>query len=150
MSLIGIPEFGFEKCTLFNLYAPNDNKVRADFFRQVQTELKLWGKNRNCDQLIITADFSCIVDKDDKGTNNFNHNDESVREMKSLINLFSLKDVWQKFNPGKKQFIRRQLDQFNCNRNVAVRLDRWYVSSKLLPNVENATLLRAKSPTTCQ
>ena len=44
MSLIGIPEFGFEKCSLVNLYTPNGDKVRADFFRQAPTELKFWQK----------------------------------------------------------------------------------------------------------
>ena len=108
-----MPDHGIGELTVVNLYAPNDIKLRAKFFQEVQTELTAWQQKHNCDQLIMTGDFNCIVEGRDKNKNNCNHNEESVRELRSLINRFQMVDAWRRLNPDKQQYTWRQLDSNN-------------------------------------
>lgn len=143
-TLIKIMDFDIDELILVNIYAPNDKKDRCSFFKNLHKEIENWQKLHNCDQLMVTGDFNCITDAQDRSNckDDFRiQNDVSSRELVNLINELNLVDVWRKFHPDIKQFTWRQVDSNNVNRNVAVRLDKWYVSPTLIGNIDKCYIV---------
>ncbi len=140
-TLFQIKEFGIDRTILVNVYAPNGKRDRAVFFKNLSQEIDTWRVAHNCDQLMITGDFNCVLNQNDKNTESRIDRDDSSKELQELINQLNLIDIWRKYNKDKKQFTWRQINTNNNNRNVAVRLDRWYISPSLLGNVEKCYIV---------
>lgn len=141
-ALTKIEEFDFDKIIIVNVYAPNGKKDRADFFIKLLQEIKDWQILHQCRDLILTGDFNCVTDSRDKNVDNFQvDKDESARVLLNLRSELDLTDIWRKLNPDKRQYTWRQIDTTNNRRNIATRLDRWYVSSGLIGNVEKCYIV---------
>lgn len=140
-TLFTVKDYDMGSIFLVNVYAPNGKKDRADFFQTLGIEMEAWGKRHNCNHLILTGDFNCILEEVDKNKPCEIDRDPSARKLKEILNRFDLIDTWRRLNPDKKQFTWRQIDGTNINRNVAVRLDRMYISQNLLGNVEKCYIV---------
>jgi len=140
-TLFTIKEFGIDKTILVNVYAPNGKRERAVFFKNLLDEINAWRVTHDCDQLMVTGDFNCILKPEDKSKECRVDRDESSKQLQELICQLNLTDVWRKLNKNKKQYTWRQVDTVNETRNVAVRLDRWYISPSLMGNVEKCYIV---------
>ncbi len=77
--------------TLCCIYAPNDQKNRSDFFKN----LKFW-ITRNSDSpenTIIGGDFNCALNENDR-VNEAGNKDPSRNDLKSLLKSLKLDDTW--------------------------------------------------------
>ena len=140
--MIDFFDFDIGKVILVNVYAPNDKKDRCEFFNRLQQEIKSWQTIHNCDQVMLTGDFNCITEGQDRSKDGFKIQDDvSAKALIKLTTELNLIDVWRKFHPDKKQFTWRQIDSNNENRNIAVRLDKWYVSPILIGNIDKCYIV---------
>ena len=77
--------------TIINVYAPNNEKQRSEFFKG----LHLWIlENANApDSMIFAGDFNCCLLKQDRSTQT-HLNDKSRTQLNKLISSFDLRDQW--------------------------------------------------------
>ncbi len=141
-TLLKFNDFDIEKLMMVNVYAPNEKRDRALFFKNLLHEIKEWQILHQCNEIMLTGDFNCVTDTQDKNTEGFRvEKDESAKQLVDLLNELNLVDIWRKLHPDKRQYSWRQVDTTNSKRNVAVRLDRWYISPSLIGNVEKCYIV---------
>lgn len=68
--------------SLVNVYAPNSEKERTEFFKRLQAWIDKY--TLNTDGLILCGDFNCQVE---------NCNDKNVNLLRKLLNHFALNDA---------------------------------------------------------
>src|SRR5882672_7459853 len=79
---------------LINLYAPNNDKEKEDFFKKVTTMVK---KNEN-KNLCIMGDFNCVENNIDRSPPH-KDNEAAVASLKKMVTHHKLVDVWRMQNP---------------------------------------------------
>ena len=68
--------------TLVNIYAPNNEKDRNDFFKRINTWISQ--NASNLDNIILCGDFNCQLD--------VNNNDKSAGTLKKILKMIELND----------------------------------------------------------
>ena len=97
-----------ETLYMINLYAPNTDKEKSIFFKQLHGVMKQIGITRN-DCVIMGGDWNTILDpKIDKVGGVIKTGDTKTLEMKSLLIDLGLVDFWRLKNPTTKRFTYRQ------------------------------------------
>src|SRR5882724_11808604 len=105
-----------------NIYAPNNDAEKVEFFRKLTSKL---GKHRS-KNLCIVGDFNCIESDVDRNPPN-KDNEEVIKSLKKMIEKSGLIDVWRMQNPMGKAFSFIQTSS-----NSMARIDRIYVHKNLL------------------
>lgn len=116
--------------TFVNLYAPNIEKERNIFFKNVNDFIN----KHAIGSLVVAGDMNDALTKLDRKSN-YSKNDKKVikpvNSLKVLIKTNDLIDVWRNFNPEKRQFTWRRL-----NPPQASRIDMFFTQKDLMPNIQ--------------
>ena len=109
---------------LVNVYAATQRQYREGFFCRLNSELIKHYKG-NC-ELILGGDWNCVlnISKDVQGTNNRYY--KKPTNLKKIMNIYALCDVWRLMHPGDKQYTWR-----NTSLKRASRLDFWLVTKEI-------------------
>ena len=70
--------------TLLNIYAPNNENEKNDFFMKIITWI--CQNARNLDNIILCGDFNCQFYED--------NNDKGVSTFKKILKMMDLNDCW--------------------------------------------------------
>ena len=81
--------------TLVNVYAPNKEKERINYFQNLEMLINRYSKNK--ENLIIAGDMNCCLNEDDRSTNT-HENDQSRTIVKNLAIDFNVTDTWKEQN----------------------------------------------------
>ena len=111
---------------IVNIYAPTNVTDRKRFFSKLNEYFFPNAK------LIIGGDFNCIDSKRDKYGRSAANISEDAKKLKSDFRLI---DVWRSKNPTDRQFT-----WFNSNMTIGSRLDNYFISKQLLPQVCNCQI----------
>ena len=115
---------GYE-CKLISVYAPNNGAERKHFFHD------LYGNFMGSNPIILGGDFNCVENiAIDKLGGNEKRGDTGTDQLKKILTDFNLIDTFRKKYPHNREFTW-------SSQGVSVRLDRFYVSKCLLPNLNN-------------
>ena len=108
---------------LMNIYAPNKDHEKRDFFQNVNNILQ--GMNIAADRSIISGgDWNSIFDENlDKSGGQRHASNIVLNDMQAIINDHDLIDIWRIRNPTSKRFTFRQKTPL-----VQTRLDYFLVS----------------------
>ena len=79
--------------TLINIYAPNNEKDRIEFFKKLTSWINRHSKNLEC--IVLCGDFNCQIDSE--------RNDKSVDILKKIMKTFYLKDSWLHLGKSNEQ-----------------------------------------------
>ena len=83
--------------TLVALYAPNQDS--PGFLRNISEKLKDRSEHK-----IIIGDFNLVLDVEKDRQNTYFNNNRAKEELESLMEEYSLDDIWRTRNPEKKEF----------------------------------------------
>ena len=110
---------------LINIYAPNDDKDRCEFFEDVYPYVMTTNNK------IFGGDFNCIGNpKIDKIGGNINRGKIGFENLRNIINDFELFDVYRLFKPNDVNVTWHS----KC---TSCRLDRLYFSNCIKPLIKN-------------
>ena len=110
---------------LVNVYAPIIPRERKQFFQSFKHVLK--GKHH----IILGGDFNCVVDISlDKSGGNDIYGNLASQNLVQVCNDHNLIDIFRKLHPHEQSYTWR-----NSLHNIFCRLDRFYISDSLIPNV---------------
>ena len=87
--------------TLINIYAPNTENARIDFFKRLKTWISQHAANDS--NIIFVGDFNCAMSCKDRYLQTVN-NDKSSRILQELLDYLDVKDLWRQVNPDKEGF----------------------------------------------
>ena len=119
-----------KKFTLFNLYAPNEDK--SEFFDEIFDTLKEF----DCESIIIGGNFNCILSSDvDKQGGRLDSKPNSRASLLSYIENYDLSDIWKNLNPNTKRYTWH-----SANGKIQCRLDYFLISQSLNGFVNNAEI----------
>ena len=115
-----------ENIDIINIYAPNNNIERKQFFLKLHDRLKLI-KNK----IILTGDFNNVINTYLDRYPVRPNSDVSRKALNDIMNDIQLIDIWRERNP--KDIV------FSCNRNninyyAASRIDRFLISREFVSN----------------
>jgi exonuclease III len=121
--------------TLANIYAPNKLAEKKTFFAELMNMFGTMGTSAD-ENIICGGDWNSIYNtKLDKSGGKSVHED-MVPEMKSLLELLDLIDVWRIRNPTARRFTFRQKTPL-----VQTRLDYFLTSNGVLDMVSDAEVI---------
>ena len=107
---------------VINLYAHNNEYERVQFFNMITTTLS---ENSPDDyETIIGGDYNCVLDSELDRKNCTSNYDIGQRDIKYLMDIFDLEDIWRRRNPDKKSFTWE-------GRGKQSRIDYWLISNSL-------------------
>lgn len=106
-----------------NVYAPNAGRERKDFFTDLYSHVLC------ARPVILGGDFNCVANLAlDKKGGNPDKGTDGWQELSSIIQDFNLVDSFRNQYPTQQQYTW-------SNRNISCRLDRFYISSCLMPTL---------------
>ena len=109
---------GEQKYRFINIYAPNSEYERVCFFNNMLNWI-------DPDiETFIAGDYNCVLNSDLDRVNCIGKNDVGQVDLKNIMSMFSLEDVFRRRWPDKKCF------SWRCG-NKASRLDYWLISESL-------------------
>ena len=133
-------EYENKQFNIVNLYAPNFEILKRDFYRTLFYQMTNSINTDDIRNIIIGGDFNLIFNKlmDRKG-GNFSETNiyrETIDIIDQLISQHNLVDIWRLLNPSTKRYTWRQ-------RNPAIhsRLDIWLISDHLTDCVKQTSIL---------
>ena len=100
-----------------NIYAPNDNTNKVNFFKNLQERLRDFSD----DNMIIAGDFNCpLTTLDENGEKQVGVKTSVINEIQKIMSLHGLSDVWRNLFPQQTSFtwrdealkVRSRLDYF--------------------------------------
>lgn len=106
------------KYRLINIYAPNDEYDRVNFFNKLHGFM-----DDECENL-IAGDYNCAMNSDLDRENCIGVNDVGQIDIKNLCSQYDLEDIWRRRNPNGRVFSWRR-------GNKASRIDYWLISRSL-------------------
>ena len=131
--------------TIINVYAPNSENARIDFFKRLKTWISQYSSNDT--NIILLGDFNCALSSQDRysQTNNVNV-DRSSRVLHELIEFIDVSDVWRLCNPNKSGFTwcdgenipKSRIDYVFISNNFDMKLDKMYTRKP--PSVNNTRM----------
>ena len=121
---------------LVNLYAPNSDTDRRQFFSSLEPFFSSRYHN------IIGGDFNSIANPTlDKQGGNVSSRQYALRVLHNLTSQFDLVDIWQQRNPNKRGFTRTGRDPRQNNSFISTRIDRFYISQFITPYISNTSII---------
>lgn len=122
---------------LINVYMPHNHQLSEEVVEKADSYIQ---NIKDEAQIILAGDWNVTLEDQDR--RNCNELRTSlVSKLKQMLTQHQLSDVWRLFNPDRKQFTYRGLQQ---NRPMA-RLDRIYVKKKDLNVVTSIQIVPAFS-----
>ena len=118
--------------TVVNIYAPNNEVGRAEFFRKLIKWISQYSDNTN--NLIIMGDFNCCLNNTDR-TPQTHLKDKSRNTLSKLIQTLNLLDGWEQKHKDQTGFT-----YVDVPNNTKSRLDYILYSKTLMFNLENVEL----------
>ena len=117
---------------IINIYAPNNNAEKAEFYEQALTILN---NLNDLTEPIIMGDFNFVENASDRAPQ---HEDDKkvIENFTKIRKKFSLIDAWREHWPEELQYTFFQL-----NPGSASRIDRIYVNDKLFQYTYNLGIL---------
>ena len=121
-------EIEHQLITFVNIYAPNDNIERKQFFLDLHDRLQNITTN-----IVLMGDFNNVINTrlDRYPANHVA--DVSRKPLNDLMTTLNLVDIWRKLNPNNIAFSRSRQ---TINYYTASRIDRFLVSEELSYNVK--------------
>ena len=112
--------------TIVNVYAPNNDKMRIEFFNKLKSFINRYCLNNN--NIIITGDFNCCKDR---------KSDNSYKKLMNVIEHLNLKDMWLDLHPNLSGFT-----WCNANNIPASRIDYIFISKDFIYDVDKIIIRR--------
>ena len=112
--------------TIVNVYAPNNDKMRIEFFNKLKSFISRYCLNDN--NLIIAGDFNCCKDR---------KSDNSHKKLLNVIEHLNGKDMWLDLHPNLSGFT-----WCNANNIPASRIDYIFISKDFIYDVEKLIIRR--------
>ena len=110
-----------QQLDIVNVYAPNDNKEKVEFLKEIKEKIKV----AKGEEICIMEDFNCVEDSTDRcpARRDIKKVEEAMNE---LVKKFKLKDVWRGMHKEEKgyTFIQKATKS-------TVRIDRTYAMERL-------------------
>ena len=104
------------KTVVANVYAPNDNREKVNYFIHLINILKEKIRNRNDCTLLCGGDFNTVKDNELDIISGNPHCEDTIKIFNTLINELMLNDSWRLTHQNKKMHSWRR-------GNIARRLD---------------------------
>ena len=121
---------------LINVYAPNVEQDKSEFYKNLHRVIIQSGITRN-DRIVIGGDWNTILSADMDKAGGIKRTGEVVSlEMREILLDLELVDMWRIKNPHTKRFTFRQKRPL-----IQTRLDYFLVSNCICDNVEQAQIL---------
>lgn len=130
---------------LINSYAPNDEASQVNFLREIYEKIRefetpddtriIWGGDFN---FTFNLEFEALGGKPTKKI-------LSVETMETIMNDIQVCDIWRIRNQNCKRFTwsGTRINDQNQTQSIFRRLDYFFVSSSLQPNVVNCDIIPA-------
>ena len=109
--------------TLVNIYAPNNNTERKQFFTELHERLQIISSN-----IILAGDFNNVINTRLDKYPPSHASDVSRKPLNDLMNNKQLVDIWRELNPNSVTFSRSRQTR-DCY--TASRIDRFLLSEDL-------------------
>ena len=111
-----------QQLDIVNIYAPNDNKEKVEFLKEIKEKIKV-GKG---EEICVMGDFNCVEDPIDRCPTRRDEK-EVEKAMNELVKKLKLKDVWREMHREEKghTFIQK------ATKSTARIIDRIYATEKL-------------------
>ena len=126
-----------EIITLVNVYCPNSEKDKSNFFEQITEWIQI--NSASMDNLIVAGDFNtCLLDND--RTTKTHLKDKSRKILKTVLTNLNIEDMWNRYSIQKDQYTwkdaksQSRLDYFFCSKecNFEVKM----ISTKVVISSE--------------
>ncbi len=124
-----------QQYSIVNIYAPNVEKDRSEFFKKVNKWINQY--SINVDNNIIVGDFNCCLNNQDRSPQT-HLNDKSRKCLKKICKNLKIIDCWNKIHSGLAGYT--YFDRVN---NTKSRLDYIFTSEKLTLELSNIQLKKA-------
>ena len=82
-----------ENLTLVNIYAPNKESNRVDFFKRLTTFINIHALSQS--RLVLFGDFNCYINS---------KTDKSAKILRECINTLDIKDLWHTIHKKRDGF----------------------------------------------
>ena len=128
--ILDISECGYI-VSIVAIYAPNEDKPA--FFQEIAAEIRVRSEHK-----IIVGDFNLVLDVEMDRENTYQNNNRAMEEVTSIMEEFSLKDIWRIQNIDKREFSWRKPRTYPVK---ASRIDFALVSSGLDQQVKTVQYL---------
>ena len=119
---------------IVNIYAPNEEYERINF-----TNMMIQILSEDCNdnmETIIGGDYNCVLNSELDRKNCSSNYDAGQRDVKYLMDIFELEDVWRRRNPDERCFTWE-------GRGKQSRIDYWLISQSLDNQIDEVTINRA-------
>ncbi len=107
------------KFQIVNIYAPNNEKERKNFFQKLKSDVDPKDDEWH---LVIGGDYNCVEDSVLDRRNCVSDFDEGKEELGELVAMYGLEDIWR-----RRHINQRQYTYFKKNTPKASRIDRFYI-----------------------
>ena len=104
-----------------SIYAPNEEKSRITFFKNIQKWVKQNSINEHC--IILCGDFNCAMEKIDRNTNK---SDKSTTHLKNLKVHLNVSDSFRQLHPSTIKYTYS-----NLSASYQSRIDYIFISDFL-------------------
>ena len=119
------------KYMCINIYAPNEDKERINFFNGLSGIMYSKAVHEN---IVLGGDFNVTLETIDKKSK-VNNIHKSAINVKDMMRKHFLVDIWRRKNPNTKKFTWS-----NEHKNVMCRLDYFLISKNLVSNCKNCKI----------
>ena len=121
---------------LVNLYAPNSDTDRRQFFSSLEPFFSSRYHN------VISGDFNSIVNPTlDKQGGNVTSRQYALPVLHNLTSQFDLVDIWQQHNPNKRGFTRTGRDLRQNNSFTSTHIKRFRISKPITPYNSDTSII---------
>ena len=118
---------------LLNIYARNDIYRQITFFRNLQNLLAEFAQ----ENIVVAGDFNCVLmEMDKKGGNSILKHARALQEIKHLMNLCDMSNIWRLHNSDVERFTWR-----NKSRKIQFQLDFFLISKDLSSDLQSCSII---------
>lgn len=122
-----------ENYHLVNVYMPQSVPLGLQVLQKIEFFL---ANIEDSSKIIIGGDWNVTLEQNDR-INCTESKTELVNKMKLILHQYQLSDVWRSFNPSKKQYSFRGLQQ----NHPMSRIDRFYIKNRDLNLVRSTAII---------
>ncbi len=123
--------------SLVNMYCPNNNTERGNYFNECGKFIK--EKCTTPEHIIVGGDFNCVSEQTDKQRKVTNISDNNYNR---FIDNIQLVDIWRIQHPNEVQYT--YIDP--SNRQYSSRIDKVLISKTLSQKSHNSRIIHAPTP----
>ena len=121
------------KTIITNVYAPNNDNEKVNYFLQLLNIIKDKVRNRDEYTLLCGGDFNTVKNNDMDIISGLPHCKDTVKMFNTFINELLLTDAWRWLHPLKKMYSWKRA-------NIARRLDYILTDELLTSNLQNSVI----------